>query len=77
MNAEFFEESKSSPAYDEADKNIWEQAYLSKVLQQMKDSEIAKLRFSSTSYKPLEYEKWIRSILESGLHSQRRLMRSL
>ena len=49
VNAELLEESKGSPAYYEADKDIWEQAYLSKVLQQMKDSEIAKLRFSSTS----------------------------
>ena len=36
----------------------------------MKDSEIAKLRFSSTSYKPLEYEKWIKTVSTTmkGLH---------
>merc|ERR1712175_9316 len=58
--------------YYEADKNIWEQPYLSKVLQQMKDSEIAKLKFTSTSYKSLEYEKWIKTVSATmmGLHPE-------
>ena len=36
------EELKDSPAYSEPDKAIWEQSYLSKALQQMKDSEMTK-----------------------------------
>ena len=60
--AVFLDETKGSPAYSEADKTIWEQSYVSKVLQQMKDSEMTKLKFSPTSYKPLEYEKWIMTV---------------
>ena len=41
------EEPKLSPTYSEPDKAIWEQSYLSKALQQMKDSEMTKLKFSS------------------------------
>ena len=71
-NAEFLDESKSSPAYYEADKNIWEQSALSKVLQQMKDSEISKLKFTSAFHKPLEYEKWIKTVSTTmkGLHPE-------
>ena len=71
-NAEFLDETKSSPAYSEADKSIWEQSYLSKALQQMKDSEISKLKFSSASYKPVEYEKWIKTVSTTmkGLHPE-------
>jgi len=43
------EEPRLSPAYSEPDKAIWEQSYLSKALQQMKDSEMTMLKFSSTS----------------------------
>ena len=70
--AVFLDETKGSPAYSEADKNIWEQSYLSKALQQMKDSEMTKLRFSSTSYRPLEYEKWIKTVSTTmkGLHPE-------
>ena len=45
-----------SPAYHHAEAGIWEQNYLSKALQQMKDSEIAKLRFSSGSNRSYELE---------------------
>ena len=38
--------AKLSLAYQNPEAGIWEQNYLSKALQQMKDSEIAKLRFS-------------------------------
>ena len=71
-DAGFLDDTKSSPNYSEADKTIWEQSYLSKALQQMKDSEIAKLRLSSTSYKPLEYEKWIKTVSTTmkGLHPE-------
>ena len=71
-DAGFLDDTKSSPAYSEADKTIWEQSYLSKALQQMKDSEISKLKFSSASYKPLEYEKWIKTVSTTmkGLHPE-------
>ena len=70
--AAFLDELRGSPAYSEADKNIWEQSYLSKALRQMKDSEMTKLKFSSTSYKPLEYEKWIMTVSATmrGLHPE-------
>ena len=35
-------QSRSPPGYSDADESIWDQAYLSKALQQMKDSEISK-----------------------------------
>ena len=70
--AVFLDETKGWPAYSEADRNIWEQSYLSKGLQQMKDSEMTKLMFSSTSYKFLEYEKWIKTVgtTMKGLHPE-------
>ena len=70
--AAFLDEPRGSPAYSEADKTIWEQSYLSKALQQMKDSEMTKLKFSPTSYKPLEYEKWIMTVSTTmkGLHPE-------
>ena len=40
------QQSRSPPGYSNADESIWDQAYLSKALQQMKDSEIAKLKFT-------------------------------
>ena len=51
-----------SPAYRNPEANIWEQSYLSKALQQMKDSEIAKLRFVSGGNRPFEFEKWLHLI---------------
>ena len=65
-------QSRSPPGYSDADESIWDQAYLSKALQQMKDSEISKLRFTPTSYKPLEYEKWIKTVTTTmkGLHPE-------
>ena len=45
-----------SPAYSEPDKGRWDQSYLARVLQQMKDSEMTKLKMPSSCYKPLEYE---------------------
>ena len=41
------QQSRSPPGYSNPDENIWDQAYLSKALQQMKDSEISKLKFSN------------------------------
>ena len=61
-----------SPAYSEPDKGIWDQSYLSKALQQMKDSEMTKLKLPPSCYKPLEYEKWIMSVSTAmkGLHPE-------
>ena len=55
-----------------ADEGTWDQTYLAKALQTMKDSEIAKLRFSSTCNKPLEYEKWLLNLNTTmqGLHPE-------
>ena len=39
--------------------SMWDQSYLAKAMLQMKDSEVSKLRFSDTCYKPYEYEKWL------------------
>ena len=38
----------------------------------MIDSEISKLKFTATSYKPLEYEKWIKTVSTTmkGLHPE-------
>ena len=55
-------ETQLSLAYLTPEEGIWEQNYLSKALQQMKDSEIAKLRFPLNGSKPLEYEKWVTTV---------------
>ena len=72
VREEVHQQSRSPPGYSNADENIWDQAYLSKALQQMKDSEISKLKFTATSYKPLEYEKWIKTVSTTmkGLHPE-------
>ena len=61
-----------SPAYQKPDEGIWEQSYLSKALQNMKDSEVPKLKLLSTSDKPQEYEKWLHLISTTmkGLHPE-------
>ena len=48
-----------SPNFVEKETSIWDQRYLVEAMLQMKDSEVAKLRFSDTCYKPYEYEKWL------------------
>jgi len=65
-------ESRLSPAYLKPDEGIWEQTYLSKALQNMKDSEVPKLRLPPTCYKPQEYEKWIMNLNTTmkGLHPE-------
>ena len=42
--------------------NIWDQNYLAKALLQMKDAEFVKLKFAEGSYRPYEYERWIRAM---------------
>ena len=61
-----------SPAYQNPEAGIWEQNYLSKALQQMKDSEIAKLRFVSGGNRPFEFEKWLSLITTTlnGMHPE-------
>ena len=53
-------EERLSPAYLKPEEGIWDQSYLSRVLQQMKDSEIQKLRLPPGCNKPLEYERWFK-----------------
>ena len=48
----FRDQEQRPPAYSEPDKGIWDQSYLSKTLQQMKDSEMTKLKLPSKGYKP-------------------------
>ena len=61
-----------SPAYQNPEAGIWEQNYLSKALQQMKDSEIAKLRFLPGGNRPFEFEKWLSLISTTlnGMHPE-------
>ena len=61
-----------SPAYQVPEEGIWNQSYLSKALQQMKDSEVVKLKFPPNSSKPLEYEKWVTLVgtTMKGLHPE-------
>ena len=61
-----------SPAYQNPDEGIWEQNYLSKALQNMKDSEVPKLKLPSTGDRPQEYEKWITNVstMMKGLHPE-------
>ena len=61
-----------TPEYVQTDEKIWNHSLLAKVLLQMKDSEIAKLKFVEGSYKPFEYEKWIMSVnrFMKGLHPE-------
>ena len=61
-----------SPAYQNPEERIWEQSYLSKALQNMKDSEIPKLKLLSTSDRPQECEKWLHLISTTmkGLHPE-------
>merc|ERR1711888_328095 len=61
-----------SPAYQNPEASTWEQSYLSEALQQMKDSEIAKLRFVSGGNRPFEFEKWLHLITTTlnGMHPE-------
>ena len=51
-----------SPNFMHENEGIWDQNYLAKALLQMKDTEFAKLKFVDGSYRPYEYERWIRAI---------------
>ena len=51
-----------SPNFMQENRSIWDHNYLAKALLQMKDAEFMKLRFADGSYRPYEYERWIRAI---------------
>ena len=72
IHKEVRQEMQLSPAYLNPEEGIWEHNYLSKALQQMKDSEIAKFKFPPNSNKPLEYEKWVTLVTTTmkGLHPE-------
>ena len=65
-------DARLSPAYLKPDEGIWDQSYLSKALQMMKDSEMAKLRSPTTCNKSLEYEKCLLNVNTTmkGLHPE-------
>ena len=48
-----------SPAYQVPEDSIWNQSYLAKALQTMKEADFAQLKFASGANKPVEYEKWV------------------
>ena len=58
-----------SPAYQIPEDSVWNQSYLAKALQNMKETDFAKLRFSPGSSKPVEYEKWV-VLMETTTHAQ-------
>ena len=61
-----------SPLFVEENETIWQQNYLAKALLQMKETEFVKLRFVEGSYRPYEYERWIRAITRTltALHPE-------
>ena len=44
---------------------VWDQTYLAKALMAMKESEFTKLKFAEGSYRPFDYEKWVKTIAMS------------
>ena len=58
-----------SPAYQIPEDSVWNQSYLAKALQNMKETDFAKLKFSPGSNKPVEYEKWI-VLMDTTTHAQ-------
>ena len=68
----FNKELGSKSPYVQPDQNIWTQNLLAKVLLQMKDADVAKLKFTEGGYRPIEYEKWIMSVnlLMKGFHPE-------
>ena len=70
FNNEFSKVPESS--YVQSDDKIWNQNMSAKVLLQLKNEEVAKLRFIEGSYRPIEYEKWIMSVnrLMKGFHPE-------
>ena len=58
-----------SPAYVVPEDSVWNQSYLAKALQNMKDTDFAKLKFTTSSNKPAEFEKWL-ILMETTTHAQ-------
>ena len=48
-----------SPAYQVPEDAVWNQPYLAKALQNMKEQDFAQLKFVPGASKPVEYEKWV------------------
>ena len=57
-----------SPAFEVPEEGIWHQSYLAKSLQQVKETDFAKLKFPAQVPKPVEFEKWLRQ-LETTTHA--------
>ena len=55
-------DGRPSPDYVQTDESVWNQGMLAKVLLQMKDSEVWKLKFPENCYKPYEYDRWIMAV---------------
>ena len=49
--------------------SVWNQSYLAKALQNMKETDFAKLKFTSSANKPAEFEKWL-ILMETTTHAQ-------
>ena len=58
-----------SPAYQVPEEGVWNQSYLAKALQNMKETDFAKLKFLPGSNKPVEYEKWV-VLMDTTTHAQ-------
>ena len=58
-----------SPAYQVPEDSIWNQSYLAKALQNMKEADFVKLKFSPGTNKPVEYEKWV-VLMDTTTHAQ-------
>ena len=57
-----------SPAFEVPEEGIWNQSYLAKSLQNVKESDFIKLKFPAQVPKPVEFEKWLRQ-LETTTHA--------
>ena len=66
---ESFQRTVPSPAYEVPEDSVWNQSYLAKALQNMKETDFAKLKFSAQSNKPFEFEKWL-VLMETTTHAQ-------
>ena len=58
-----------SPAFMVPEDSVWNQSYLAKALQNMKETDFAKLKFTSSANKPAEFEKWL-ILMETTTHAQ-------
>ena len=59
------QDGRPSPDYVQIDDSICNQNTLAKVLPNIQDTEIEKLVFTESCFKPYEYERWISSVKTS------------